>query len=72
MILRTDLTKRRFNVDIMMLYSSGSYPTRKLKFNIYVHLPSMNKIFQYFNTVTLEWFWEGKERLLFLSTGAIF
>ena len=44
-----DLTNcyRRFNNDITMLYISGRDLARKLKFNNYVHLPSVNKIFQY-------------------------
>ena len=44
-----DLTNcnRRFNVDIMKLYISGRDHARKLKFSSYVHLPSVNKIFQY-------------------------
>ena len=39
--------KRRFNVDIMMFYISGRDHARMVKFNIYVHLPSINKMFQY-------------------------
>ena len=44
-----DLTncKRHFNVDIMMLHISALDHNRKLKFIRYVHLPSINKIFQY-------------------------
>ena len=38
---------RRFNVDIMMLYISATDHARKLKFCSYVHLPSINKMFQY-------------------------
>ena len=38
---------RRFNVDIMILYISGRDQARKLKFNSYVYLPSVNKMFQY-------------------------
>ena len=41
-----DLT-RCFNVDIMMLYISVRDHARKLKFSSYVHLPSVNKMFQY-------------------------
>ena len=37
----------RFNVDIMMLCISAMDQARKLKFSRYVHLQSMNKIFQY-------------------------
>ena len=43
MIIRT---QRRFNVNIMMLNLSYT-DARKLKFSSYVHLPSMNKLFQY-------------------------
>ena len=39
--------KRRFNVDIMMLYISAMDDTMKLKFSRYVYLPSINKMFQY-------------------------
>ena len=35
------------DVDIMMLFISGRDHARKLKFIIYVHLPSVNKMFQY-------------------------
>ena len=44
-----DLTncKRHFNVGIMMLYISAMDHARKLKFSSYVHLPSVNKTFQY-------------------------
>ena len=44
-----DLTNcwRCFNVDILMLYISGRDHYRKLKFSSYVHLPSINKMFQY-------------------------
>ena len=44
-----DLTNcsRGFNVDIMMLYISGRDQARKLNFNNYVYLPSINKKFQY-------------------------
>ena len=38
---------RHFNVNIMMLHISAMDHARKLKFSIYVHLPSVNKIFQY-------------------------
>ena len=38
---------RRFNVDIMMLYISAMDHARKFKFSSYVHLPSINKMFQY-------------------------
>ena len=37
--------QRRFNVDIIMLFISGRDHARKLKFSIYVHLPSINKMF---------------------------
>ena len=33
--------------DIMMLYISGRDDARKLKFSSYVHLLSINKMFQY-------------------------
>ena len=39
--------KGRFNVDIMMLYISVRDHARKLKFSSDVHLPSINKMFQY-------------------------
>ena len=39
--------KRRFNVDIMMLYILALDHARKLKFCSYIHLPSINKMFQY-------------------------
>ena len=39
--------KRCFNVDIMMLYISVRDHARKLKFCSYIHLPSINKVFQY-------------------------
>ena len=39
--------KRRLSVDIMMLYISAMDHARNLKFSSYVHLPSINKIFQY-------------------------
>ena len=44
-----DLTNcwRRFNGDILMLYISGRDHSRNLKFSCYVHLPSINKMFQY-------------------------
>ena len=44
-----DLTNcnRRLNVDIMMLYISDRDHARKLKFSSYVHLPSINKMFEY-------------------------
>ena len=45
MVLQT--VKRRFNVDIKMLYTSAMEHARKLKFSSYVHLPSINKMFQY-------------------------
>ena len=38
---------RSFNVDIMMLYISVRDHARKLKFSSSVHLPSINKMFQY-------------------------
>ena len=37
----------RFNVDIIKLYTSALDLDRKLKFSDYVHLPSLNKMFQY-------------------------
>ena len=37
---------RRFNVDIMKLYISALDHARKLKFSNYVHLVSINKMFQ--------------------------
>ena len=43
MILRA--ARDVFNVDIMMLYISAMDHTRKLKFSTYVHLPSINKMF---------------------------
>ena len=46
---------RRFNVGIMMLYISVVDHARKLKFSIYVHLPSINKIFQYRCTWVILW-----------------
>ena len=33
--------------DFMMLYISAMDQARKLKFNSYVHLPSINKMLQY-------------------------
>ena len=45
MILQT--VKRRFDIDIMMLNISARDHARKLKFSSYVHLPSINKMFQY-------------------------
>ena len=47
--LLNDLTKcyRHFNVDIIMLYISATDHARTLKLSSYVHLPSINKIFQY-------------------------
>ena len=36
-----------YNNDIMMLYISAMDQARKLKFSSYVHLPSINKMFQY-------------------------
>ena len=39
--------KRRFNADIIKLYILAVGHTMKLKFSSYVHLPSMNQIFQY-------------------------
>ena len=38
---------RCFNIDIMMLHISVRDQATKLKFNSYVHLPSINKIIQY-------------------------
>ena len=35
------------SIDIMMLYISAMGHARKLKFISYVHLPSINKMFQY-------------------------
>ena len=46
MILRT-AKDIYFNVDIMMLYISVRDHARKLKFCSYIHLPSINKMFQY-------------------------
>ena len=37
----------RFNVEIIKLYISTMDHARKLKFSSYVHLPSINKMFQY-------------------------
>ena len=37
--------KRRFNVDIMMLYISAMDHARKSQFSSYVHLPFLNKMF---------------------------
>ena len=45
MILRT--VKRHFNVDTMMFYILAMDHARKLKFSVYVQLPSINKMFQY-------------------------
>ena len=39
--------KRRFNADIMMLYITAIDLARKIKFSSYVHLPSINKMFQH-------------------------
>ena len=36
-----------FNADIMKLYISALGQAMKLKFQSYVHLPSINQIFQY-------------------------
>ena len=38
----TNCSRRRFNVDIMMLYISARDHARKLKFNNYVHLLTVN------------------------------
>ena len=38
---------RCFNVNIMMLYISAMDHAGKLKFCSYIHLPSINKIYQY-------------------------
>ena len=56
----TDFTNclRCFNVDIMMLYISAMDHARKLKFSSHVHLPSINKMFQYTCSFTLDWFCE--------------
>ena len=45
MIFRT--ARRCFNIDIMMLYISATDHDRKRKFSSYVHLPPINKMFQY-------------------------
>ena len=45
MILQT--ARDVVNVDIMMLYISVRDDATKLKFCSYVHLPSVNKMFQY-------------------------
>ena len=42
-----NVSMRRFNVDIMILYISGLDYARKLKFSSNVHLPSINKMLQY-------------------------
>ena len=47
--LLNDLTncKRCFNVDIVNLYISAMNHAKKLKFCSYIHLPYINKMFQY-------------------------
>ena len=47
MILQTARDGGGSNADIMMLYISAMDHARKLKFNIYVYLLSINKMFQY-------------------------
>ena len=44
-----DLTNcwRWFNVDIMLFYISARDQARKLKLSSYVHIPPINKMFQY-------------------------
>ena len=46
MILRT--VRDVSNVNIMMLYISAMDHASKLKFSSFVHLPSINKTFQYY------------------------
>ena len=41
------VTLECFNTDIMKLYISALGHSMKLRFNSYVHLPSMDQIFQY-------------------------
>ena len=51
MILRTAIG--HFNVDIMILYISAGDHARKFNFSSYVHLPSINEMFQY--SPAVEW-----------------
>ena len=45
MVLQT--VKRRFNVDIMMLYIAAMDHARKIIFSSYIYLPAINKMFPY-------------------------